>query len=214
MRLTRLTTLIASGMIAAVAACGGSTGGATASVPGSSGPKQTDAASAGGGAGATEQPTAQPTTGGGGGGGAGGGGAAASDITLTLTGGPDAGTYEAHPKDLTCSYGLTDKDMWGNQYSTSDKSVKFSSLQLIVPSTTAAAAGTKEFLVTVTIGEIFNGHDYEIDTQKGATGKGSGTVTVQAAPDHKTGVVTIKGTTKDNVGIDATIKCNTVLAAG
>jgi hypothetical protein len=212
MRQTRLATFASAAMIGVLAACsGGSGGAATATQAGATGSAPdtgavaTSAAAAS--TAATPEATTEATTGGGGG----AGGPSVADIKVTLTGGPDAGTYEAHPTEVSCSYGLAgDPDSWGNQYSTSDKSVKFSSLQLIVPSTKAAASGTKEVLMTITIGEIFKGHDYEIDTTKGKTGDGTGTATIQTTPDHKTGTVTVKGTTKDNVGIDATIQCNQV----
>lgn len=138
------------------------------------------------------------------------GGTVTETVKVTLTGGPDAGTFEAQARDAGCSYGLTGPDSWGNQYSDNTVTTGLSSLQLIVPSTKAAAAGTDKFLTTVTIGKLLEGRSYEIETRDGELKPGgSGTVTVKDSGN--TGTVSITGTTKNNVKIDATITCNNVV---
>lgn len=134
-------------------------------------------------------------------------------IDLTLTNGPHEGHYQASSEDTTCSYGLAGEDDWGNQYSVAtDDPDAFSSLQLIVPNSTQAAAGTGEFKTTVTFGAYFgDGTNYDIDTQNGKSDAGSGIVTVQ--DDGDTATVTLAGTTADGVGIEATITCNQVIRA-
>lgn len=140
-------------------------------------------------------------------------GEAKSVIQVTVEGGEHAGTYDARSEDLTCSYGLAGKGAWGNQYSVDGKaSGEFSSLQLVVPDTKAAASGSEKFLITVAFGPLFGdgSTQYTIDTQGGKP-KGSGKVTVEDRGDE--GRVTFEGTTADGVKLRGTIDCNTVMRA-
>lgn len=146
-------------------------------------------------------------------------GKAATTIHLVVQGGPHAGTYDARSSDITCSYGLAGEGAWGNQYSvTGKKPNEFSSLRLIVPNAKGAAGGTNRFLLTAAFGELMQPGYSEHTINTGATltgetenvtGEGSGTVTVE--DKGKTGKVTFKGKTKDEVALDGTIDCHQVL---
>ena len=140
-----------------------------------------------------------------------GGGGTATTIHLVIVGGPHAGTYDAKSDDITCTYGFAGKGSWGNQYSvTGKKPDEFSSLQLIVPDTKDAADGSSNFLITAAFGELMKpGYtDHTINTTKDNK-DGSGTITVD--DKGKTGKVTFKGKTKDNVELEGTIDCHQLM---
>ncbi|MGI8818534.1 MAG: hypothetical protein ACR2HW_05265 [Gemmatimonadales bacterium] len=148
-----------------------------------------------------------------------GSGGTATTIHLVVEGGPHAGTYDAKSSDLTCTYGFAGKGSWGNQYSVMGKPAnEFSSLQLIVPDAKDAADGTDKFLITVGFGELMKPSWSEHTINTGATlhgvsddvkKEGTGTITVQ--DKGKTGKVTFKGKTKDNVGLEGTIDCQQLM---
>jgi len=146
------------------------------------------------------------------------GGASGSDmgkIHLEVSGGAHAGTYDVDMKGSGCSYGLAGENAWGNQYSIDTNDPKqFSSLQLVVPDTKAAASGTSQFQMTVQFGPLFGsgGASYDVNTRTGSSGKGSGTVTVQ--DQGKTGKVTFDAKTADGVGLKGTIDCQSVMRNG
>lgn len=142
--------------------------------------------------------------------------AAGTEITVTLTGGPNAGTYTASSADPTCSEGLTGANSFGNQYSVKGKADnEFSSLQLIIDNKDAAKKGTDQFYIKVAFGKILQGKKYEIN---GGTSfltlakTGSGKATLMESGSAKT--VVVEGKTADGVGISATIKCNSVITNG
>jgi hypothetical protein len=142
------------------------------------------------------------------------GGGTATTIHLVIGGGPHAGTYDAKSNDITCTYGFAGPGSWGNQYSvTGKKPNEFSSLQLIVPDTKDAADGTDKFLITAAFGELMKpGYtDHTINTTKDNK-EGSGTITVD--DKGKTGKVTFKGKTKDNVTLEGTIDCHQLMRGG
>ncbi len=139
------------------------------------------------------------------------GGGTATTIHLVIGGGSHAGTYDAKSSDITCTYGFAGPGSWGNQYSVAGKKPnEFSSLQLIVPDTKDAADGTAKFLITAAFGELMQpGYsDHTINTTKGNK-EGSGTITVD--DKGKTGKVSFKGKTKDNVTLEGTIDCHQVM---
>lgn len=138
-------------------------------------------------------------------------GPTATTLHLVVGGGPHAGTYDAKSHDITCTYGFAGKGSWGNQYSvTGKKPNEFSSLQLIVPDTKDAADGTDKFLITAAFGELMQpGYtDHTINTTKDNK-EGSGTITVD--DKGKTGKVSFKGKTKDNVTLEGTIDCHQLM---
>ena len=139
------------------------------------------------------------------------GGGTATSIHLVIGGGPHAGTYDAKSADITCTYGFAGPGSWGNQYSaTGKKPNEFSSLQLIVPDTKDAADGTDKFLITAAFGELMQpGYsDHTINTTEDNK-EGSGTITVD--DKGKTGKVSFKGKTKDNVTLEGTIDCHQLM---
>lgn len=136
-------------------------------------------------------------------------------VHLEVIGGLLPGSYDATMKDGGCSYGLAGATAWGNQYSVDAKDPKtFSSLQLIVPDTKAAAAGTQVFELTAGFGPLFgNGATrYDVNTLPTAGAKsGSGTVSVD--DKGKTGKVTFDVKTAEGVALKGTIVCNSVMRA-
>ena len=139
-------------------------------------------------------------------------GDAASVIKVTLTGGPNAGTYTATSKETTCSMGLTGDKSFGNQYSVDGKGDnEFSSLQLIVNNTDEAKSGTSNFMVTVGFGKLMMGKSYTIDGASDEHKKGSGTLKLTESGKEKD--VTIDGTTADGVHITATLTCKLVMTS-
>jgi len=146
-------------------------------------------------------------------------GGTATTIHLVIGGGPHAGTYDAKSNDITCTYGFAGKGSWGNQYSVMGKKPnEFSSLQLIVPDTKDAADGTDKFLITAAFGELmkpgYSEHTINTGASLGGSSsnakrEGSGTITVE--DKGKTGKVTFKGKTQDNVTLEGTIDCHQLM---
>ena len=136
-------------------------------------------------------------------------------VHLEVTGGPHAGTYDAEMKDGGCSYGLAGEGAWGNQYSIDTKDAKqFSSLQLIVPNTKAAAGGSSTFQLTAGFGPLFGdgAATYDVNTTSNGRKQGSGKVTVD--DKGNTGKVSFDAKTGDGVGLKGTIDCSSVMRAG
>jgi hypothetical protein len=148
-----------------------------------------------------------------------GSGGTATTIHLVVGGGPHAGTYDASSNDLTCTYGFAGPGSWGNQYSVTGKSPQeFSSLQLIVPDTKDAADGTDKFLITAAFGDMMKPGYTEHTINTGASLGGSsadvkkeGSGTVRVEDKGKSGKVSFKGKTKDNVTLEGTIDCHQVM---
>lgn len=142
---------------------------------------------------------------GGGNAGAGGGGGGASAISVTV----DGKAYTATSGDPTCSTGATGKGTFGNQYSDADKKTGLSSLQMIVPDASAAKSGTDSFTLTVTVGPMMSGTNYDISPKDG---KGSGTLTLSQS--GSTAKVTFTGTAATGQKVSGTLQCNQVLKLG
>ena len=138
-----------------------------------------------------------------------------SEISVTLTGGDNAGTYHVTTKEPTCSEGLTSENSFGNQYSEKNKADnELSSLQLIIDDKNAAKNGTDKFSMAITFGKLLVGKSYEINTRDDNSGKGkdgSGKATLTENGGSKT--VIIQGKTSDGVGISATLICNKIMTA-
>lgn len=140
--------------------------------------------------------------------------AAATEITVTLTGGANAGTYTASSTEPTCSEGMAGEKSFGNQYSDGGKKDnELSSLQLIINDKDAAKSGTDKFYISVIIGKLMDGKRYFINGGvdfEGLTDKGgNGKATFTEAGGTK--IVAVEGKTAAGVGISATIKCNNVV---
>ena len=143
-------------------------------------------------------------------------GASKGTIHLEVIGGPNAGSYDVDMPGTGCSYGLAGPTAWGNQYSIDTEDAKaFSSLQLIVPDTKAAAGGTSNFQMTAQFGPLFGGDgaSYDVNTRPDAPKKsGSGTVTVD--DKGSTGRVTFDAKTDAGVELKGTIDCKSVVRNG
>jgi hypothetical protein len=136
-------------------------------------------------------------------------------VHIVITGGPNAGTYDASTDRGGCSAGMAGLGSWGNQLSQPKEKdpKKFNSLQLIVPDAKKAASGTKEFFINVGFGPLMKrAAEYKVETrQREPHQLGSGTVTVM---DHgTTGMVHFDVTTADKVHMVGTIDCKSVLRA-
>ncbi len=135
---------------------------------------------------------------------------------LVVTGGPNAGTYDAQTDKGGCPAGLTGAGSWGSQLSQPKEKdpAKFNSLQLIVPDAKQAAAGGKEFFILFRFGSIMGQNTaYTVETRSTeAKKKGSGTVTV----DDKgaTGKVSFNVTSAEGYKFEGTIDCKTVMRGG
>lgn len=142
-------------------------------------------------------------------------GTVGSDISVTLTGGTNAGTYHVTSKNPTCSEGLTGDNSFGNQYSEKGKADnELSSLQLIIDDKNAAKNGTDKFSISLGFGKLLGGKTYNISTLDNNSGfkpSGSGKATLTEKDGTKT--VVIEGKTADGVGISATIVCNKIITA-
>jgi len=140
-------------------------------------------------------------------------GNAGTKITVTLTGGANAGSYTASSAETTCSMGLTGEKSFGNQYSVSGKADnEFSSLQLLVDDYEAAKAGTEKFYIKVAFGKRLQGNKYEINgSDNSLSGKkqGSGKITINESGNSK--IAHVEGKTSDGVSINADITCTSVI---
>ena len=130
-----------------------------------------------------------------------------STVVVILSGGPDAGTYNG-TGDPRCTHGFIGEDAWGVQYSEASAGEgELSSVQLIAPPSGEVVMNTR-FRVTVTIGVLFEGNDYDInlgaeDDDSEASGTGSAEVT----DNGSTAQIRVTGTTADGVGLDVTVNC-------
>ncbi|WP_040397433.1 hypothetical protein [Cesiribacter andamanensis] len=131
-------------------------------------------------------------------------------IRLVLEGGEMAGTYEARCMDAGCSHGLAGENQFGLQYSEEGKGAnELSSVQMIVPNVQGDTKA-KEFMVTMSFGELFKGKSYTINTMSAGRGeKGSGTVEVTF--QGKKATVKITGQTQQGEKVDLTVECMRII---
>ena len=137
-------------------------------------------------------------------------------VAVTLTGGKHAGSYTG-TGDPLCTNGLVGPNSWGVQYSIQTATAEqFSSLQMVVKPKGSESEGMFEgtgFLMTVTIGPILEGTNYEVQVHEEpdrSKGQGSATIDDKGA----TAVIKATGTTADGVKIDATVNCPSVQRTG
>ncbi len=134
-------------------------------------------------------------------------------VTVVLTGGQDAGTYTG-VEDPNCTVGLIGPQAWGVQWSTDGGPKQLSSVQLVSAAPGKADDPSAMFqgtvmLLSIGVGPLLQGNTYEIDDKTdNSQDQGSGSVQVQDNGD--TAVIHATGTTKDGVGVDATINCPSV----
>lgn len=139
--------------------------------------------------------------------------AVGTEITVTLKGGANAGTFTDTSAEPTCSMGLTGPKSFGNQYSVGNKKDnEFSSLQLIVDDYQAAKSGTDKFYVKVAFGKRLMGNAYIINNSDNSlTGKkeGSGKLTITESLKGKK--AHIEGRTAAGVEISCDLTCYSVI---
>ena len=185
--------VLMTGLLAA--ACG-STPAGTGSAPTTAGAGQATPS------GATSTPTTAPAGGG-------------QSVSVTLTGGPDAGTYTG-TDNPNCSVGIVGPGGWGTQYSVADAADdQLSSLQLVSPAAGAEDdpdsmfSGTK-FLMTVTIGPLAetSARTYEVQVvTENSDDEPSGSGSARVVDSGATATIFANGTTADGVAIDAIVNC-------
>jgi hypothetical protein len=143
--------------------------------------------------------------------------------TVTLTGGPDAGTYTA-AADIApnCSQGIIGPEGWGVQLSNFDAADnELGSIQLVSAAPGKADDedaffGGTEFLITITIGPALGetSRNYEVGVYTDSADKEtSGEGSAQITDNGTTAVIHATATTTDGVGIDATVNCPSVVRA-
>ena len=132
-----------------------------------------------------------------------------STLRVTLTGGPLPGTHEKVHDSPTCTVGYAKKGAWGNAASDIDDKEGLVGIDMIVDDPAAAKTGTDKFMATVYVNDrLDEKNQITIDPRNN---KGTGTVTID--DKGSTATVTIKGTSAQGVGVDATIDCKQVLRA-
>ena len=133
-------------------------------------------------------------------------------INITLSGAGDMdGSYSAICRDACCSWGIAGDKVFGNQYSETGKGPKeLSSVQLVVDDVEEGNKSTKEFMVTVSFGELFgkDSKSYNINTRDGRS-EGSGNLELEYSGSKAT--VTIKGTSKEGATIDLKMECHKII---
>jgi hypothetical protein len=137
-------------------------------------------------------------------------------VHLVVTGGPNAGTWDAQSDKGGCSQGLTGLGSWGNQLSQPKEKdpAKFNSLQLIVPDYKKAAAGGKEFFILFRFGPLMSKNtEYTIETRPSEVKKkGSGVVTVE--DKGSTAKVSFNVTSAEGYKFEGAIDCKAVTRGG
>lgn len=132
-------------------------------------------------------------------------GAGEVKVHLVLTGGADAGTYDATPPGAKCiDYASAGADGLGVGYFADPTSAHgITALDFGVEKLAPARAGTSDFGFSVGVTKTAGAsHDY---TVKPPTQQGTGKLTVSGtAPRY---VVHVAGKDADGVGVDATMEC-------
>ncbi len=130
-------------------------------------------------------------------------------MTVVLTGGPDAGTYTGSDNP-NCANGFMGENTWSTQYSILEGAAmdELSEANFVYGPSTSDS--NLELQASVGIGPLFdpqNFREYEINPDFSDIG-GTGTAEIQDGGN--TAVIHWTGTTKDGVGIDATVNCPSV----
>lgn len=133
---------------------------------------------------------------------------AATAITVTLGGGPNAGTYTTYSDQPLCSVGTNEADLWGVQMTDDTVSSGLSAVQIMIPDTAAARTGTGIFHFSAIVGSLMQGTDYTIESRPQTRAVGQGTARVT---DTGTGAtISIEGTVRDSISLRAEIRCREV----
>ena len=113
--------------------------------------------------------------------------------TVTLTGGPDAGTYNA-TGNPNCSDGFVGTGVWGAQLIDESGTSELTTIQMVIPEEGIEDAHLN---LSVTIGPVLSGTTYSLFDV------GTGDIT----DNGSSAVLHINGTTDEGVTIDATVNC-------
>jgi hypothetical protein len=133
-------------------------------------------------------------------------------ISLELTGGDNAGSYEVTQEDSSCLYGTSNGDDWRTLYgSDTSQDGTLSTVLLVIPNTSEAASGSTDFFFSAGLNEYGSEAylEYILDPPNS---NGTGTVTVQK--DGSEATLNITGQTSAGVDVNATITCTNVLEVG
>jgi hypothetical protein len=133
---------------------------------------------------------------------------ATTAITLTLAGGPNAGTYTVGSDEALCSVGANEANQWHVQMVDDTATSGLGALAIIIPDTTAAAAGTSVFNFSAVIGSMMQGTDYTIESRPQTQRIGRGTARVVDTGSGAT--ITIDGVARDSIQVQARIDCRRV----
>ena len=134
-------------------------------------------------------------------------GGGATSMRVVLTGGPKPGSYDKQSADPTCTVGYAAAGGWGNAANDLDDTSGLIGIDLVVPKPEAAKSGTSDFMMTVYVDDRNDPKNQF--TINPPSDRGSGTATIDDR--GSTARVTVRGTTKEGVGVDATIECRQVL---
>lgn len=130
---------------------------------------------------------------------------------VVVTGGANAGTYDASPTKGGCSLNLAAPDAWGSTFDLTDPDPKrFSSLWIVVPDSKAAAQGVTEFWVNVGFGPLLHRTGYEIQTRTDVSVKNTGSGTITVTDHGATVTMTFSGQTAAGVKLAGTVECKSV----
>jgi hypothetical protein len=142
-------------------------------------------------------------------------------ISLAVTGGERAGSYEAETADAACSEGLAGRESWGVQYTEREAgaapgagapleaSPGLASLQLVATEIGGSDSATSRFGLGLVVGRLLDGTRLEVETRPTARPqRGRGSVRIRDSAGR--GTVTVEAITADSVRIEATIQCDTV----
>ncbi|HUF31211.1 MAG TPA: hypothetical protein VMM77_11225 [Gemmatimonadaceae bacterium] len=129
-------------------------------------------------------------------------------MMVTLTGGPNAGTYTAASGSQTCSVGANGVDVWSSQFVDDTATSGLGSMQVMIPGEERARQGTGTFYFAMVLGNFMQGTDYVIETRPQTQNAGSGTARVVDTGESAT--ITVEGVTRDSVQVRAEIRCRDV----
>jgi hypothetical protein len=132
----------------------------------------------------------------------------AAEISLAVSGGPNAGTVTVRSAEVICTEGIVGGGSWGVQYTDPELTSRLGSMQVIVPN--AGPEGTaRQFYLGLVFQSFLAGTNHEIETRDSA-GRASGGGTVSIQRQDSSASLTITGHTEDGVGISATVRCGQV----
>jgi hypothetical protein len=133
-----------------------------------------------------------------------------STIYLVVTGGANAGTYQAEVGQGGCTAGSGGPNSWIQQYALNSSDPKtLSSMQINAPDVQRGAEGTTRFLLSASFGPLHNPSEYRIDTRAEGSKNGSGKVTVDDRKDEAT--IRFSGVTTAGVKLEGRVDCRSII---